>query len=446
MEKKEARIKCSGCGASFKVKVPVTDKPVSFKCKKCGKVLKLKIKPTGSEEAAPKAPAGPPQGQMPELETTQLPDSGAFQDTPAAPKIQRPSVVEHLFLEHPEDAPVSKTEPSRSWVVLANDVIKGPLADQDVIKMIESGEITADTSLRMGERPWIKASEVPDFRVFFPDRHAGARAATAASMYMQEREGLGVEEGSAGPRFYEELSSLFSYPFAGDTALSLIIFAAIAFLLATVLSLNFLLGLPLNLLGWVLLYGYLASLMTASKEASHSPPPPWDFSQFKDLAFSGLNVLGLLALYSLVPVGICLLLMVFFFLNSMTVLGYVFFLVTILIYLGSLFVVPSALAVLAATGKMKSALSPSSVLGMIKAGGRPYSMLAIVSISIGLACLLATTAGVFLVDVPNVGFVMSGLIMALVLSYGHFIWFHVLGRFASENTGLMKQVAQHPAS
>jgi len=31
--------------------------------------------------------------------------------------------------------------------------------------------------------------------------------------------------------------------------------------------------------------------------------------------------------------------------------------------------------------------------------------------------------------------------MALVLSYGQFIWFHVLGRFAAENPRLVKQVA-----
>ena len=60
MEKKEARIKCSGCGTSYKVKIPVTDKPVSFKCKKCGKVLKLKVKAA----EAPPAPPPPPRPEM----------------------------------------------------------------------------------------------------------------------------------------------------------------------------------------------------------------------------------------------------------------------------------------------------------------------------------------------------------------------------------------------
>ncbi len=57
MEKKEARIKCSGCGSSYKVKIPVTDKPVSFKCKKCGKVLKLRIKSVSPEADVPAAPS-----------------------------------------------------------------------------------------------------------------------------------------------------------------------------------------------------------------------------------------------------------------------------------------------------------------------------------------------------------------------------------------------------
>ena len=77
MEKKEARIKCSGCGASYKLKIPVTDKPVSFKCKKCGKVLKLKVKP--SSEGA-RGQTVEESSKQPEFETTQLPDAGDYQD------------------------------------------------------------------------------------------------------------------------------------------------------------------------------------------------------------------------------------------------------------------------------------------------------------------------------------------------------------------------------
>ncbi|MFH0821978.1 MAG: hypothetical protein V2B18_04455, partial [Pseudomonadota bacterium] len=49
MDKKEAKIKCSTCGSSFKVRVPVTDKPASFKCKKCGKILKIRVKGPGPD-------------------------------------------------------------------------------------------------------------------------------------------------------------------------------------------------------------------------------------------------------------------------------------------------------------------------------------------------------------------------------------------------------------
>lgn len=448
MEKKEARIKCSGCGATYKVKVPVTDKPVSFKCKKCGKVLKLKIKPTAASEEAPKPSPGLSLPQMPELETSQLPDLGAYQDLPGPQKVSRPSVVEHLFLDQPDDAPVSHDDKSRSWIVLANDVIKGPLTDQEIVKMIKTGDVTAETSLRMGERPWIKAAEVPAFRTFFPGWDPGARAGTPASMSLLEKQGLGVTEGDTqtGPHFYEELSTLASYPFSGGKGMPLVIFAAIAFLFSTILSLDFLLGLPLNLLGWVLLYGYLAALMRASIEAPHSPPPPWDFSHAKALAYSGLNVLVLLAVYSLIPVGTCVLLMIFFFLNSMPAFGYIFFALAILIYLGSLFVLPCSLTVLGGTGNIRSALSISNVMRIIRDGGRPYSMLAILSMATGLVCMLAVAAGLFLVDVDELGFLVSGLVMALILSYGHFIWFHILGRFVAENPRLVKQAAQQPAN
>ena len=448
MEKKETRIKCSGCGTSYKVKVPVTDKPVSFKCKKCGKVLKLKIKPAASTETGAESPPQPSMPRMPELETTQLPDMGPYQDLSGPEKIHRPSVVEHLFLDHPEDAFTTPPDKSRSWIVLADDVIKGPLSDQEITKMIERGEIRADTSLRMGERPWIKASEIQDFRHLFPDRIQEVSPGKPSSLSLLRTEGLAHLEDGKPPEtpFYRELHTLMSYPFAGSRGLPLIIFAAIAFLLATVLSFDFLVGLPLNLVGWVLLYGYLAELMQVSIQGPDSPPPAWNFSRTGELASSGLCVLVLLMVCSLVPVGICLLLMIFFFLNSMPMYGYIFFALTILVYIGSLVVLPSGLVVLGATGRVGSALNPSKIMGIIKNGGQPYSMLVAVSLAAGLACMLAAVAGVFLVDVPGAGFVISGLVMALILSYGHFIWFHVLGRFATENRKLMKQVVLTGAS
>src|SRR5271157_2547339 len=83
MEKTEARVKCSGCGTHYKLKFPVTDKPIRFQCKKCGKVLTLRIKPPA--QTAPIQPTHPqPAPQvMPQLETTQLQDWEGSDESPA---------------------------------------------------------------------------------------------------------------------------------------------------------------------------------------------------------------------------------------------------------------------------------------------------------------------------------------------------------------------------
>ncbi len=57
MEKKEVRLKCSGCGTAFKLKVPVTDKPLMFTCKKCGKAMRLRLQAPGKQQTVPAAPA-----------------------------------------------------------------------------------------------------------------------------------------------------------------------------------------------------------------------------------------------------------------------------------------------------------------------------------------------------------------------------------------------------
>lgn len=437
MEKKEARIKCSGCGTSFKVKVPVTDKPVSFKCKKCGKVLKLKLKPATEAPPPPQiSPASPPG-----FEPTQLFDVDAYHRELSQTNLQRPSVVEHLFLDTPEEAPVGVPDKGRRWIVLSGDIIRGPFSDPDIVKMIESGEVTADMSLRLGERPWIKASDVADFRHLFAARPGGTEARLAAG---SQRAGVGVEEaaheGAGGAPFYEQLPALLAYPTSGKSGLPLIIFTAIAFLLSTLLSWDFLLGLPINLLGWTVLYGYLAKLMKTSMQAAGQPPPEWNFSAIQGLLAEGLQVLALLLLFCLIPVALCLLLMIGFFLNSMELLGYVFIGMTVLVYAASLFAIPAGLVILSSSGGLGAALSPSKVINVMTKGGRAYRMLTAISVAVGLVCMIAAFSGVFLVDIPIGGFVVAGLVMALLLSYGHFVWFHVLGRFYLENSHLMKQV------
>ena len=107
MEKKEARIKCSGCGSSYKVKIPVTDKPVSFKCKKCGKVLKLRIKSVSPEADAPTAPSfQTAMDSEPEFERTQLPDSDAYDDRAQESSVNAPTLEPHFFGQAIETAPV----------------------------------------------------------------------------------------------------------------------------------------------------------------------------------------------------------------------------------------------------------------------------------------------------------------------------------------------------
>lgn len=439
MEKKEARIKCSGCGTSFKLKIPVTEKPVSFKCKKCGKVLKIRIK--GPEPAAEvPAPAPPPPiSEMPEFETTQLPEVGDYHDTPAPPgSMKTPSVVESHFFAQSVPQPPPSDDARRRWLMLADEMVRGPYTDDEVVSMIHNGEITAETSLRMGERPWVKAVEISNFRELFPPSQRALRAPLAAITLLDRTpEEEDHEAPVSGRPFYAELTAVIPYPVAQGQWQPLAIFAGITFALSALLSLEFFVGLLLNLIGWALLYGYLLSVMQQSKNSPQSPPPAWDFPRAKDMIVSGAKVLAVFLVYSLAPVTICLLLMMAFFLNDFAILGYVFMLLTVLIYAASLFILPAALLVMGNTGEIGAALNPGKALSIVKSGGQPYQMLAVVFVAAGLACMLVTLLAVFVVDIPIAGFIIAGLLMAVVFSYGHFIWFHVLGRFSRENPKLM---------
>ncbi len=441
MEKKEARIKCSGCGTSFKLKIPVTEKPVSFKCKKCGKVLKIRIKGPEPEAMAP-APEPPPEtpiSEMPEFETTQLPEIGDYHDTSAPPgSLKTPSVVESHFFAQSVPQPPPSDDVRRRWLVLADEMVRGPYTDEEIVTMIHNGEITAETSLRMGERPWVKAVEISNFRELFPPSQRALRAPLASITLLDK---VPQEEDDQGPvsgrPFYAELPAVIPYPVAQGQWQPLAIFVGITFVLSALLSLEFFVGLFLNLIGWALLYGYLLTVMQQSKQSPQSPPPEWDFPRAKDMLVSGAKVLAVFLVYSLVPVTIFLALMMAFFLNDLAILGYVFMLLTLLVYAASLFILPAALLVMGNTGDIGVALNPGKALSIAKGGGQPYQMLAAVSVAAGFACMLVTLLAVFVVDIPIAGFVIAGLLMAAVFSYGHFIWFHVLGRFSRENPKLM---------
>jgi hypothetical protein len=171
-------------------------------------------------------------------------------------------------------------------------------------------------------------------------------------------------------------------------------------------------------------------------DSPSDPPPAWNFAAAKEMAVAGAKVLVVQSVFSLVPVGILLLLVIASFLNGMPLLGYVSIALVVVVFSASLFVVPAALSIFGISGDLRAALNPSRILNVIKGGGRSYLMLVAFSIAAGMACMVVTIISVFLVEIPIVGIVTAGLIMALVFSYGHFIWFHVVGRFSRENESL----------
>ena len=433
MEKKEARIKCSGCGTSFKLRIPVTDKPVSFKCKKCGKVLKIKI--VTNEEPSP-----PPEKL--EFETSQLPELENYHDTPSpAVNLRPPSVVESHFFAQSVDHPPPSADSKRRWLMLANEMVRGPYNDEEILDMIREGEITAETSLRMGERPWVKAIEISNFRELFPPSQRGLRPPlTDITLFDQEKI---PQPSSTAQSFSLDFQKLLGYPVSEGKWQGIAVFAGIAFVLAAILSFDFLIGLPLNLIGWSILFGYLFSLLEQSKTAPTTPPPAWDFKKAKDLILSGAKVLAVFVVYSLVPLTVLVSLMIFFFLNDMALFGYISFVVLVLVYSGTLLIIPAALLELGNSKQLAAALNPVKAVTLIKKSGKPYQAIALVSLAAGLACMIASLVAVFLTEVPVAGFLVAGLVMAAVFSYGHFIWFHVLGRFLNENA---KMLVGTPAS
>jgi hypothetical protein len=131
----------------------------------------------------------------------------------------------------------------------------------------------------------------------------------------------------------------------------------------------------------------------------------------------------------------------------MEMIGYVFMLIAVAIYAATLFIVPAGLVILAKTESLGSALSPPRLLTLIKRGDKPYLMLAVISVVIGLVCMLVVLSALFLVELSNMAFAVVGLLMAVAFTYMHFIWFHVLGRYAGENSKLVNELlASEPSS
>lgn len=474
MEKKETKVKCSGCGSAYKLRIPVTDKPVSFKCKKCEKVLKIKAK-ADPPPPAPPAPSEPDMPDMdfgdgmPEFETSQLPDepdyggTGQSYEAPAEPPMYSGAISPGSSFDDgpgdfeapappPPPPPPSPKKPHKApsqtpgmadavqrWMVLADEEVLGPFSDGEVVSMIKSGDIESDTSLRMGERPWIKAVQVAAFRDLFAASQAAEKGSSLGDIQMPDTLMGADTTGPSGPEFYEDFGSIFPFPIKGEGAQAFGVFAAIAFVLMTLLSFSFLIGLPVSVIGWIILYGYLTSLMEASSGGGHGPPR-WDFSEMKAIFTNGANVFIILAIFSLIPITVLLVLTIALYLNYMAALGHLFLLLTMVVFLGSMFIAPAALVLYGASGNLGIALNPGKILGVIKKGGKAYTMLAMFSVAVGFVCMLMTIANVFLTDIPLFGFVVAGFLSAIVFSYGHFVWFHVLGRFTGENSDVTNKV------
>jgi hypothetical protein len=449
MEKKEARIKCSGCNTSYKLKIPVTDKPVSFKCKKCGKVLKIKLKAADTAQtAAPKASAQQ-QAEEFDFQMTQMPDVEGYQDTPApqsaagrqATKQSTDLETEDFeFVQKPveaDDQGDRSEGQTRRWIVLDGDAVKGPFTDDEIITMIKAGSVESETSMRMGERPWIKAAEIATFKKYFASRARPVKAKPGKTIELDEE----PAQFETRTPFYSELPKVLSYPIGN--AVSLAIFAGIAFVLLTVLAFDFVIGLPVNIIGWILLYGYLSRVAHASKNEASSPPPAWDFGQIAGMIADGAKIFAGLFVLSLLPVSILLLVMVASFLGNDALIGYIAMGLMILLFAGSMFLVPGSLVILEQTGNIGSALNPANAVALLRKSGRPYLMLSAVSVGIGMLGMLAVLAAVFITDI-DFGFIIAGLLMGLVLTYGHFVWFHVIGRYTGENAGII-QAAPAPA-
>ncbi|MBM3299259.1 MAG: DUF4013 domain-containing protein [Deltaproteobacteria bacterium] len=433
MEKKEARIKCHGCGTSYKIKIPVTDKPVNFKCKKCGKVLKLKVTASPAAEAAGPPPMDrePPGG----FETTQLADTKGYQDKVGQPPQAIDLERQYDFAAAAVVGGTVADEEDRKWLVLADDLIKGPFTKAEIEKMIKRGEITLQTSLRMGDRPWVQAGELPDFRGSFPmpRKIPGTVALETISLLGADEPAGKGEAPMAEVPFYKQVPALASYPVAGGKPIPLAIFAGIVFVVSTVLSLDVLIGFPLNIAVWILLYGYLTELMQASMQSPQKPPPELNLADIKQLLGNGLNVFLIILEYLTMPMVLILLGMVYCFLNDEVLVGYVLMGVAVLIYLASALFLPAALVTLCASGNRGAAMKPGRVLSVGREGGQAYRMLALIYLATSLPCVIIKVVGLFLMDELPAGFVLSGLLMAGVFSYAHFVWFHAMGRFAAEN-------------
>lgn len=419
MEKRDAKIKCTGCGTHYKLKIPVTDQPVSFKCKKCNKVLKLKLKSTPAPEIAPQES---PDSLDFKFETTQLPDAADFQDTvPRAPEIE-----DHTFGQSLVESKAN-TEANRHWIVLAGDSVQGPLTDNEIISMIERDEIAAETPLRMGERPWIKASEIPLFRDYFPPKEE-----------LHEDKKEKVVPGVIGTN----IAGILPIPFVRENLVPFLILTAVSVVLAILLSFDLFIGLGASIIGWILLYGYLGNVFQNAKTLEKFSAPSWNLNNLKVWAVSGAKFLLTLFIFCLLPTTILLAILIAGFLNNLDIMGYVAMILVIVLFLAYMYILPSVLIV-SETSSLNASLKPGNWLNIVKRYSADYKSMGIISVGLGAVILFTILSTLFLTDIQDFGFILSGLILGITLAYSNFLLFYLAGLFTqkTQNKGLSTAVA-----
>jgi hypothetical protein len=317
-------------------------------------------------------------------------------------------------------------KPGAIWMFMDEDVIRGPFTDQQVIKLIENQEIGPSTPMRLGERPWVQASQVAAFKSLFssagasPAKHA--KGASAAVEDEPERSPVG----SIGA----PLINAAPYPVRSGAGPSLGIFAAIAVTVSTALCFDFLIGLVFNLAAWILLYGYLWTFLCDNPGNPDAPPPAWNFGALKHLFTEGAQVFAILLVFGLVPSGLALVGVIIGFLNGMGVLGYIATVLMFLLFMGSMFVLPGALLNFAAGAGLTDALHPLKLIDAVKSRGQNYLPLGVLSVAAGLVCALGVIAAVFLTEIPDFGFVIAGIVLGIALTYAHFVWFRGMKSFS----------------
>ena len=315
--------------------------------------------------------------------------------------------------------------------------VTGPYKSSEIAEMVKNGAIHPETSIRMGERPWVQAMQVPDLRRLFPREvlNAIADRSDDKSTEPVAQTKQKVRIGSARP-FYQDFGALVSYPVARGNWEPLAIFAGITFVLSSLLCFNFLIGLPLNILGWILLYGYLAQIMDSSSRLPEAVPPDWDFSRVAEMIQEGGKIFIILALVSLLPLTILLLMMIAGYVNGFNLIGFLSMVLIPVVFLISLCFVPGSLIRHYSNQSIGSAINPPKLISLVFTGGKPYGAIMLLSIILGLLCMMITLLSVFLTDLPGLGFIIAGLAMAAVFSLAHFIWFHAMGRLIQENKKL----------